>query len=111
MIPENRKLSLEVVDHEEFVEIHHDRGPDGVVLNSTPIRGTESAFLLLKAPDGRVIRAQIPHTDLDPVLAMMIPDFTGSQHESMSCDDAVFSQTIRATYAEVTRMMNDRPAT
>lgn len=56
---------FELVRHEEYVEIDD--------VTRKPIDGTRTAFLHLKAPDGRIIRAEIPHADLDPVLAMMFP--------------------------------------
>ena len=40
--PENRKLFLEVVGHEEFVDIHHDYGLDGTITNSYHVPGNSS---------------------------------------------------------------------
>ncbi len=75
MIPKNRELFLEVVGHEEFVDIQHDYDVDGTITNSYRVPGTERAFLLLKAPNGATIRAQIPYEDL----AMIVHDFIGKQ--------------------------------
>ena len=73
LLPKPHPLFLEVVDHEEYVEFDEE--------SRTPIEGTRTAFLRLKDPDGRIVRAEIQHGDLDPLLALIWPeDF---------CDDAV----------------------
>lgn len=74
---ERSSASLEMVDHEEYVEVEHEYGPNGEIVNSRAVEGTRTAFLRLKVPEGQIIRAQIPHEHLDPVLAMMAPDFYG----------------------------------
>ncbi len=74
MIPPRRKVFLEVINHEEYVQVEPKYGPDGKVAGGTPIEGTRTAFLHLLAPDGTVIRAEIPHGHLDRVLAMVFPD-------------------------------------
>ncbi len=76
MIPERRPLFLEVLDHEEYVEVDVDRDAEGRIVNATPIEGTRTAFLHLKSPSGSVLRAEISHEHLYPLLALMIPDFT-----------------------------------
>jgi len=74
---ERRPLLLEVVNHEEYVEVEPEYGPTGEVVASTPIEGTRTAFLNLRAPDGTTVRAEIPHERLDDLLAMMFPDDFG----------------------------------
>jgi hypothetical protein len=72
---DSRSVFLEVVDHEEYVEVEPEYGPSGEVIAATPIEGTRAAFLNLRLPDGATVRAQIPPKQLDPILALMIPDF------------------------------------
>ncbi len=62
---ERKPIFLEVVNHEEYVEVD--------VATKTPIKGTETAFLHLKAPDGSTGRAEIPHAWLGNVLALQFP--------------------------------------
>lgn len=68
-IPERRSLFLEVIDHEESVETKRDSTGKTV-----PIEGSGTAFLHLRAPDGTIIRAEIPHEELDRVLWFIWPD-------------------------------------
>ena len=68
MIPERRPVLLEFVDHEEYVEV------DPSVLGTGPIVGARTAFLHLRAPDGTLVRAQIPHEQLDGLLALTWPE-------------------------------------
>lgn len=71
---QRRQVMLEVVKHEEYVDVEVRRGPEGEVLEATPKEGTRTAFLHLQMPGGKVIRAEIPHEDLDAVLALMWPE-------------------------------------
>ncbi|AGP40765.1 hypothetical protein [Sorangium cellulosum] len=74
---ERRPLFLEAVDHEEYVKVEPEYGPSGEVISASPIEGTRTAFLHLRRSDGVVVRAEIPYEHLDPILALMIPDFDG----------------------------------
>jgi hypothetical protein len=60
-------LFLEVVNYEESVE----------VVNGKPLEGSETAHLVLKTPDGSVVKAEIPHKELGPLLAKMWPEDIG----------------------------------
>lgn len=58
-------------NHEEYVELDE--------ATKVPVPGTETAFLRLKASSGEILRAEIPHGDLDRVLRLMFPkDFASS---------------------------------
>jgi hypothetical protein len=72
-----RKILLEVVDHEEFVEVDERRDDSGRLIEARPKEGTRQAFLHLQGPDGMLIRAEIPAGQLDPILALLYPDFGG----------------------------------
>lgn len=72
---ERRALFLEVVNHEEYVQVEPHYGPSGEILGATPLEETRTAFLNLQLPDGTIVRAQIPYEQLDSILALMIPDF------------------------------------
>jgi len=84
MIPKHllpRTVLLEVVNHEEYVEYESELDPDGKQtlkrsLDGKPIKieGSETAFLHLKALDGKIIRAQISHENLDKILALRFPE-------------------------------------
>ena len=75
MIPERRPVFLEVVDHEEYVEVDVERDASGKVIGGEVKKeGARTAFLHLRAPDGRIVRAEIPHGDLDPILALIYPE-------------------------------------
>lgn len=67
-------LFLEVVNHEESVEIEQIRDPSGAIVQSKPIEGTRTAFLHLRAPNGTMVRAEIPPERLDEFLALMMPE-------------------------------------
>lgn len=60
-----RRVFLEVIHHEEFVDLD-----DGL----NPIAGTRTAFLHLKTPTGTAIRVEIPHENLDPLLTLLWPE-------------------------------------
>lgn len=70
---ERKTIFLEVVNHEEFVEVD--------IATKTPIKGTEIAFLHLKAPDGSTAKVQIPHHWLGNILALQFPNepYTGKE--------------------------------
>jgi hypothetical protein len=70
VIPEPRRVFLEFVSHEEYVDLDD---------HQTPIEGSRTAFLQLKDSNDRMVRAEIPHADLDRLLALMFPDFDGRQ--------------------------------
>lgn len=76
MIPARRKLFLEVVDHEEFVEVEKSVDAQGNVQHEV-VEGSRTAFLHLQVPGGTRMRVPIPYEELDPILAKMIPDFYG----------------------------------
>lgn len=65
MTPSQRRLLLEVVDHEEYVDLDDSH---------QPVEATRTAFIHLKLPEGPTVRAQIPHENLDPLLAKMWPE-------------------------------------
>jgi hypothetical protein len=62
-----------VIDHEEYYEL--EPLEDG---KKAVIEGSQTAFLHLRAPDGTIVRAEIPYAHLDKLLAMIIPDFYGT---------------------------------
>ncbi len=70
---DRRPLFLEFLDHEEYVELDHQLRP-GEVTRAIPIEGSRTAFLLLRAPDGSVVRAEIPQARLDGLLALQFPE-------------------------------------
>lgn len=72
--PAHRPLFLEVVDHEEYVDLEVERDETGKIIKQTPINESRTAFVHLRVPSGKVIRAQIPHENLDEILALMGPD-------------------------------------
>lgn len=74
MTPTRQVVFLEVVDHEEYVEVEARYGPTGELVGATPLGETRTAFLHLQAPDGTRIRAEIDHGQLDAVLGMMFPE-------------------------------------
>jgi len=67
-------LFLEVVEHEEYVDIDAEYDASGKLIRTTPIESTRTAFVHLRAPDGTTVRAAIPSERLDDFLAMMFPD-------------------------------------
>jgi hypothetical protein len=70
-------LFLEVVNHEEYVKVEVESGE---VIGTKPIEGSGTAFLHLRAPDGTVVRAEIPHERLDDFLALMFPQDFAADH-------------------------------
>lgn len=62
-LPQPRDLSLKVVDHEESVDFNEK--------TKEIDEASRTAFLHLKAPNGRIVRAEIPAADLDPLLALI----------------------------------------
>jgi len=73
-VPAVRQVSLEVIDYEEYVEVEEERGEAGELLSTTPIEETRTAFLHLRLPNGKMVRAEIPPENLDDVLAVMFPE-------------------------------------
>jgi hypothetical protein len=77
MAPVRRPLVLEVIDHEESVNIERQAGPSG----EPEWRATEdgrTAFIHLRAPDGSTVRAEIPQDRLDHLLGFMFPELQGA---------------------------------
>lgn len=70
-------LTLDVIDFEEHVEVEETFAADGNRV-SAKVPGSETAFLLLQAPDGEVIRVQMPHAQFDDIIRRVFPyDFEG----------------------------------
>lgn len=71
-IPTTRTVALTILGHEEYRDVANNG--EGFL----PVEGTETAFLLLKVPgESNPLRVQIPHKNLDPILALMFSDFGG----------------------------------
>lgn len=68
-VPTPRKVFLEVVDHEEYVEFEKSGSAPYVKID-----GSETAFLNLRLPNGKMVRVEIAHGNLDDVLALMFPE-------------------------------------
>ena len=70
-------LALDVIDFEEHVEIEETFDAEGNRMTAK-IPGSETAFIILQAPDGEVIRVQMPHAQFDDIIRRVFPyDFEG----------------------------------
>jgi len=74
MIPPHHQLFLEVVDLEMYTELEPKLSPSGKIVSYTNIDGSETAFLILRGPDGTGFRVEIPYKRIDEVLAFMYPE-------------------------------------
>lgn len=68
-----RPVSAKIVGYQESREIAYKRNAAGEIIDSFPVEGSEKAFLDLKLPTGKVVRAEVPHArflvDVAPLLA------------------------------------------
>jgi hypothetical protein len=67
-----RRLFLEVVKHEEFVEFEPERDESGKLV---PKKDGRTAFLHLRAPNGTVIRVGVEPEQLNEFLGLMMPGY------------------------------------
>jgi hypothetical protein len=65
-------MDLKIVGYGEHRHIEKVVGPDGQILDMSPVQGSESASLDLQLPSGKVLKASISHADF---VAEVVPLF------------------------------------